>query len=528
MPLDPDLLCYATPEELQAYEKALELELALDCPAEYATVAWDGEGEFQQPPHIALLNQVITALIEGKLTNPRTGKVYKRLLLTLPPRHGKSEFTSKFTPAWYLSKYPGRRVMLASYEADFASDWGRKVRNLIDAHPEFGVEIDPTSKAANRWNVKGYSGGMVTAGVGGPITGKGAHLLIIDDPVKNQEEANSDILREKTYDWATSTAFTRLEPGGVVIIIQTRWHHDDLAGRMLERHRDDWFHFDLPAIAGERDVLGREPGAALWPERYDIDALAEIRNAMPALQWAALYQQQPQIEGGNIFRKAYFRYFTVERDHGFVFYRCSRPDGTYREHKAGKCWVFQTVDLAVTTKTTSDYTVVSTWAVTPDKDLLLLSVWRDRIEGSEHEALLDNLYAQHRPRFQGVERATFNISLIQTLRRKGKPVRELIPDKDKVSRAYTAAALTEGGRVYFLRGAPWLHDWEQELLGFDNMAHDDQVDTFAYAALQIANREGPPSRAKKVSATGLQARVWEHQKKPDKKKLAVHPQLGYF
>lgn len=223
----------------------------------------------------------------------------------MPPRHGKSELTSRYFPAWYLGTYPDRRVILTSYEADFAAGWGRKSRDALTAYgPDvFGVAVREDSAAANRWEIAGHEGGMVTAGVGGPITGRGANVLIIDDPVKNAEESRSPAIREKIWDWYTSTAFSRLEPGGSVILIMTRWHRDDLVGRLLDRGAEydpePWRVIKLPAIATgtEPDPIGRNPGEALWPARYDVDSLAP--NRADPYWWSALYQQEPVAEGST-------------------------------------------------------------------------------------------------------------------------------------------------------------------------------------------------------------------------------------
>ncbi len=225
-------------------------------------------------------------------------------MLFMPPRHGKSELTSRYFPAWYLGTFPDRRVIFTSYEADFAATWGRKARDLLTYFgPEiFGVRVNQASSAADRWDIAGREGGMNTAGVRGPITGKGAHVLIIDDPVKNAEESRSPTIQEKTWDWYKSTAFSRLEPGGAVVLIMTRWHRNDLAGKIQEQaaefDHEPWRIIKLPAIATgvDPDPLDRLPGEALWPERYSVADL-EPNRADP-YWWGALYQQDPLAEGG--------------------------------------------------------------------------------------------------------------------------------------------------------------------------------------------------------------------------------------
>jgi hypothetical protein len=206
-------------------------------------------------------------LIAEKLEAVERGEI-DRLMIFMPPRHGKSELASKRFPAWYLGRNPDRQIIAASYNSDLAGDFGRNVRNIVrerrfrNVFPE--VELAADSQAANRWNTN-KGGSYVAAGVGTAVTGRGAHLLLIDDPVKDREEADSETTREKVYSWYTSTAYTRLMPGGAVVVIQTRWHEDDLAGRLLEAEAkggDKWDKLILPAVMSN--------GEALWPDRYPV------------------------------------------------------------------------------------------------------------------------------------------------------------------------------------------------------------------------------------------------------------------
>jgi hypothetical protein len=219
---------------------------------------------------------------------------------------------SQYFPAWFLGRYPDKRVILASYEADFAASWGRKVRDVLEGKGGelFGVGVSRGSSAANRWDIAGHLGGMVTAGVGGPITGRGADLLVIDDPVKNAEEAASEVYRNKAWDWYTSTAYTRLEPSAGVVLIQTRWHGDDLAGRVLEHAKDtgeSWEVVRFPAFAEDGDPLGRAPDEPLWPGRFDHSALEQIRQTLGSYYFAALYQQRPAPSVGAMFKREWFQ-----------------------------------------------------------------------------------------------------------------------------------------------------------------------------------------------------------------------------
>jgi predicted phage terminase large subunit-like protein len=439
--------------------------------AEYAS-----RGHWIRAKHLDVLNRRLLDVAAGTCT---------RLLVTMPPRHGKSELVSRFLPAWWLGTRPDDRVILASYESDFAATWGRKVRDLLDESGSelFGVSVRRDSAAASRFDLDGRAGGMTTAGVGGAITGKGANLLVIDDPVKSAEDSQSEALSRRVWDWYRSVARTRLEPGGVVVLVMTRWSEDDLAGRLLaESDGEKWEVLNLPALAEEDDPLGRKPGEALWPERFSMDDLEATRSALGSYLWSALYQGRPAPLDGNVFRRSWFRYFEHSGDsyalHGI------EPEIV----NVNSCRRFVTVDLAVSTKKSADYTVASVWAVTPKSELLLLHRVRKRIPAPEQVPLLRKLYEEWSPDIVGIEAVAFQLAIVQQAREDGLPVTELRADKDKVSRALTAAARLEGGTVYWPKKAPWLDEWENELLLFPNSRYDDQTDTFAYAALEVARR----------------------------------------
>ncbi len=435
------------------------------------------KGRYVRPPHVRLLGEKLAAAAKGEI---------RRLLVSMPPRHSKSETCSHYAPAWFLGKYPDKRVILTSYEADFAASWGRKVRTLLEDYgfDHFGLKLSRDSSAADRWDIAGYQGGMFTAGVGGPITGKGFHLGIIDDPIKNAEEAASETIREKIWDWYLSTFYTRQEPGAAICIIMTRWHDDDLAGRVLERAKETgehWEVIDFPAIALEQDILGRQPGEALWPERYPVKELEQIKTTLGGYHWAALYQQNPQPEGGSLFKSSEFRYFR-------------NGDGYYILNREGKhvmvpwedCWRFQTVDAAAEEKKQNDYFVCATFAVTPANDLLVLNVFREKAETTKHRDIMFQQYNRWAPAFQGVEDVTYGKNIIQECLKSGLPIKKLKADKDKVSRARNIQARYQSGKVYHLLGAPWLEDFENELLRFPTGKHDDQVDPMSYAGIELS------------------------------------------
>jgi len=221
-----------------------------------------------------------------------------RIIVNCPPRHGKSELISHWTPTWMLDSLPASRVILCSYESGIATGWGRIVRNEFEGNDRLRTSLRADSRSAHRWHTP-EGGGMIAAGVGGPISGIGGDLLIVDDPVKNWQEAYSGVYRTRLVDWFLSTFTTRAEPGATIIVVMTRWHVDDLTGYLLAEHGQAWTVLSMPATAGGSDLLGRAPGEALCPQRYDRAALAGIRSAVGAQVWEALYQQQPRALGSG-------------------------------------------------------------------------------------------------------------------------------------------------------------------------------------------------------------------------------------
>jgi predicted phage terminase large subunit-like protein len=313
---------------------------------------------------------------------------------------------------------------------------------------------------------------MFTAGVGGPLTGRGADCLVIDDPIKNAAEARSAVVRASHWDWWETTASTRLEPGAFAMLVMTRWHQRDLAGMLLENEPGQWEEIRLPAIAEEDDWLGRAPGEPLWPERWSLERLLQVRENRSASVWASIYQQRPAPEGGNVWKRETFRYADVAE--GYIVL------GDGRRFELRRCFIFLTIDLAASLKTSSDYTAIACWAITGHGDLVLLDLDHRRMEGPDHEPSIRAMMTRWNGRIAYVESATFGLTLIQQARRSGLPVRELEADTDKVSRAMASTPAFAASRVWFCK-VPKLAALEDELLSFPNAAHDDIADVVAYA-----------------------------------------------
>ena len=386
--------------------------------------------------------------IAAKLEAVERGEI-DRLMIFMPPRHGKSELASKRFPAWCLGRKPTRQIIAASYNSDLANDFGRNVRNIV-AEPEFGqvfpqVSLAPDSQAANRMNTN-HAGAYVAAGVGTAVTGRGAHIALIDDPFKDREEADSERRRELVWDWYRSTLYTRLMPGGAIVLIQTRWHEDDLAGRLLEQERDQWEVLELPAID--------KAGKALWPEWYDESTLLRIKNTIGPREWSALYQQQPQPDDGTFFKREWLKQW--ERKPQLRYYGSS--------------------DYAVTDGG-GDYTVHRVWGIDEAGDVYRVDGWRGQTASDEWIERKLDLIAKHKPLCWfgegGVIQKAVEPMLKRRMRERNVHCRlEWLPSvADKPTRARSFQAMAATGRVHMEPGADL-----SEYLVFPAGKHDDEVD----------------------------------------------------
>jgi len=429
-------------------------------------------------------------LISDAIARARLGFGSNRIVISMPPRHGKSELTSKWFPIWVLDNDPTARIILTSYEASFAASWSAQARQIANEYQDQLSFTLPAQGRTDQWKTGHGQGGMMTAGVGGAITGKGADVFIIDDPIKNSEEANSATIRNKQWDWFFSTAKTRLEPGAIMVIIMTRWHSDDLVGRIRSQFEaggwdakeDNWQFIEMPALALEGDPLDREVGKALWPSQHSQQKIEAIKKSTIPWVFESLYQQKPTSDQGDTFKREWFKYFSPDPKQPFY------DLGEGKRFAKEDCTIFQTVDLATSTKASADFFVCSTFAVTPESDLLVLDVLRDHISGANQRQVMHEQFKKWQPSIIGVESVAYQQSFVQILQDDGLPVISLPADRDKQSRAIMAATRYFSGHVYHNRFAHWLQDFESELLQFPKGKHDDMVDTIAYAALGVAQR----------------------------------------
>jgi predicted phage terminase large subunit-like protein len=432
---------------------------------------------------------------------------YIGVIVEEPPRHGKSELCSHYTPAWFTGTLPDKRVILVSYESSFAATWGRKARDTMQEYgaPIFGVDVNPRSNAADRWDIKGHRGGMYTAGALGGITGRGADLLIADDMIKNQTDAMSEILRDRTHEEWKNTYRTRLEPGGVIFVVGTRWHEDDIIGRLLavqgqssegENHPlydedgDRYLRVRLPAIAEEPDEefpdpdpLGREPGEALFPQRFPVSAL---RPLMGTTTWEALYQQRPTPKEGGLFNPANFDIV---------------PEPDIRTLKK----IVRRWDTAATDEKEADdpdYTVGCLLAEDALGTYYVLDVVRVRLSPEGTEATIRQVTMADRLKFKSRVKFTMEqepgsqgklyIRSVAKRLFKGSNFRGIRSTGSKMMRADLCAAASERKEIKLVRGK-WNKPFLHELKFFPRGAHDDQVDALSGAFEDLTGRKGTVS-----------------------------------
>jgi predicted phage terminase large subunit-like protein len=398
----------------------------------------------------------------------------KRLIINMPPRHTKSEFASYLLPAWFLGQFPHKKVIQASHTGELAVGFGRKVRNLVDTevyHETFpDLVLASDSKAAGRWNTS-KGGDYFAIGVGGAVTGKGADVLIIDDPHSEQEaalaETNPDIY-DKTYEWYTSGPRQRLQPGGAIIIVMTRWSKRDLTGQILKDAAandslDEWEVIEFPAILPS--------GSPLWPEFWQLEELEKVKRDVPNSKWMAQYQQNPISESAAIVKREWWQEWEGDNPPQCDF-------------------ILQVWDTAFEKTSRADYSACTTWGVFyhPDDNgitqanIILLNAFRDRMEFPELKRVAVEEYKEWDPDGVIIEKKASGAPLIYEMRAMGIPVQEFTPTRgnDKISRLNGVADIFASGRVW-APSTRWAEEVIDEVAEFPAGANDDYVDTVSMA-----------------------------------------------
>tara|TARA_R100000655_G_scaffold56603_2_gene94719 strand:+ start:206 stop:1705 length:1500 start_codon:yes stop_codon:yes gene_type:complete len=401
----------------------------------------------------------------------------KRLIINMPPRHTKSEFASYLLPAWFLGQFPEKKIIQTAHTAELAVGFGRKVRNLVgskdfkDVFPDVSLQSD--SKAAGRWNTN-KGGEYFAIGVGGAVTGKGADLLIIDDPHSEQEGASADInVFNRTYEWYTSGPRQRLQPNGSIVMVMTRWHNKDLTGQVVDASikrggADEWEVIELPAIMPS--------GNPLWAEFWKMEELQALKAELPNSKWMAQYQQDPTSEEGALVKREWWQSW----------------ESTNPPHCE---FIIQSWDTAFLKTQRADYSACTTWGVFYKEDaqeglvvphLILLDAYKERLEFPQLKKKALEMYNEYRPDAFIVEAKAAGMPLIFELRQMGIPVQEYTPSRgnDKISRVNAVSDLFASGVVY-APATRWAEEVIEEFAGFPNMEHDDLVDSTTQALLRF-------------------------------------------
>ena len=399
----------------------------------------------------------------------------KRLIINMPPRHTKSEFASYLLPAWFLGKFPGKKVIQCSNTGELAVGFGRKVRNLVDSEvyhdifPELTLQAD--SKAAGRWNTS-KGGDYFAIGVGGTVTGKGADVLIIDDPHSEQEAAmaaSNPEIYDKVYEWYTSGPRQRLQPGGAIVIVMTRWASRDLTGQVLksaaQRSGEEWEVIEFPAILPS--------GSSLWPEFWALDELEALREELPNSKWQAQYQQNPIGNESAIIKRDWWKWW--EKD--------DPPHCDY---------VLQTWDTAFEKTQRADYSAGTTWGVFNQHEdhgapnIILLNTYKKRVEYPDLKKDVLREYNEYEPDGVLIEKKASGAPLIYELRAMGIPVQEFTPGKgqDKIARLNAVSDIIASGKVWIPR-TRWAEELVDEVASFPSGEHDDLVDATTLALMRF-------------------------------------------
>lgn len=430
-------------------------------------------------------NRIIAKELQQFYFDVMAGK-QPRLIIQAPPRSGKSELFSRRFPAWAFGQNPNLQIIAASYSTDLASRMNRDVQRIIDSEEYQGVFPETTLNGKNIatvsgqslrnseiFEIVGHAGAYRSAGVGAGITGMGADIGIIDDPVKDAKEANSQTIRDAVWDWYTTTFYTRLSPKSGILLGMTRWHEDDLAGRLLREMANDgdqWRIVSFPAIA-EEDEEFRLEGEALHPERYDLERLTKIKKAVGSQAWNALYQQRPSSKGGDIIKGAWFKRYSV-------LPRMKR--------------IIITADTAQKTKQHNDYSVLLVAGVGHDGGVYALDLIRGKWEAPELEQKVSDVWNKYKSfgvHKVYVEDKSSGTSLIQNIQRKQRiPIEGVQVDTDKYTRVLGIQGYIESGYIYLPNDAEWIEDFIKECEAFtatDSHKHDDQVDAMVMAITEL-------------------------------------------
>jgi len=411
--------------------------------------------------------------------------VIDRLIIATPPRHGKTCLVSEYFAAWYLGRNPAHQIIAATYSHDRATDTGRKVRNqmLGDTFKAIfpGCNLSSDSKSAHRLGTD-QDGNYFSVGVGGAITGRGGNLILIDDPIKGREEAESDINRRKLIEWYKSVAYTRLMPGGKIVVVATRWHYDDLTGYLLDDDYDKWTMLKFPAIAEEPCKLtNRNKGDALWPEKYPVDKLINIKHVVGSREWSSLYQQEPLNEEGAITKLSWFQRYDESE---FTKYDVQRKLAGDKDASVpfGITNIVISWDTAFKESEINTPSCATVWGISPT-GYYLMYIFNKQINFPKLKRNVVLFYERYMNFEMGpvvllIEDKASGQSLIQVLEEETSiPIIKIKPIVSKILRMESVTHIIESGRVYIPKNGAWLSDFERQMSQFPLGKFNDIVDS---------------------------------------------------
>jgi predicted phage terminase large subunit-like protein len=453
----------------------------------------------KQTPALDAIDAALVELAEAPEDRGRTQ-------IFMSPQEGKSSRVSCWFPLWMLAQDPSLRIAIVSYSAEKAQRWGKWLRRMIEAHPELGIGLMADSRAVDNYETTA-GGRVLSVGVSGGITGEPVDVMVIDDPVRGRAEAESPTYREAAWDWWESNGSTRLSARGRVVLMMTRWHADDLAGRLIDREPGVWRVLRIPAVRDPRLALVRgRDGASVYAPNGELISVQrrrpgyflELKSRRSLYVWNSIYMQTPVAAEGNLFHRDDFRYWTAmypdRSHHDPTGGRQIMVNGVRRY--VGDMTRFITVDLAASVKTSADFTVAAVWGITLDGELILLDRARERIGESAHWAMLAPLCHRWACPDVYVEKGFIGSTLTIDATRAGIRIQPVTPDKDKITRALPATQRVKAHSVYFPDSSvyDWHDEWCDEIAGFPTWPNDDQTDVLAYAARIASAHWSPPAR----------------------------------
>jgi predicted phage terminase large subunit-like protein len=423
-------------------------------------VMYTHDGRWIASKHLVYVCDKVQMFVEGKIDK-------QILVLQMPPQHGKSQSITETLPSWYIGKYPTKRVIAAAYGDDLAQRFGRRNKDKIEKYGKyiFGIELSKKTSSATEFELSNGIGSMICRGIMSGITGQAADLILIDDPIKNRQEADSETYRNRLWEEWLNSLKTRLSAKGKVILIQTRWHEDDLAGRIIKNEGDKVLVINMPCEAEENDIIGRQVGEPLFPEiGKNKEWLEEFKRSYTSQEgkraWLALFQGRPTADEGNLIQRKWWKWYSVLPD---MIHTIMSVDATFKDNE------------------NSDFVCIQLWGKR-EANIYLIDMVNARMDFPTTLQAIMTMKAKHEKcKMILVEDKANGSAIIQVLQRKISGVIPIQPDGGKVARVNAISPAIESGNVYLPEGKEWVHDFIEQCNAFPSGKHDDMVDAMSQA-----------------------------------------------